>query len=415
MLTARADRGRLQAAVDALAGCIDPDAPGFTRQALTPAEVATRPTVLRLFAEAGLETRTDGAGNVIGRLPGRTSAPPIVTGSHVDTVWGGGRFDGIVGVVGALEAVRVLREADVTLLRDLVVTAFYGEETNAFGLSCLGSRAVTGQLRPEHLAMTSANGARLADAFASVGIDPSAALDAAWRTPLAAYVELHIEQGPLLEEAQADIGLVERIVGIERFVATFEGRADHAGTTPMHVRQDACTAAAEALLALEDLAVTSDALLTPGRLTARPGYTNVVPYLAELVFEARSGDERFLGALPAQCQAVLSRIERTRRVRARLSRLPHDEVVAMDAHLIVHADRATRERGARAVRLLSGATHDAAFLSRLAPATMLFVPSLGGRSHCPEESSDLGAIALGVEVLAELIARIDGAAHAVGS
>ena len=183
----------------------------------------------------------------------------------------------------------------------------------------------------------------------------------------------------------------------------------------MGVRRDACTAAAQALIALEEVALDNDALLTPGRIHSRPGYTNVVPFLAELLFEVRSGDERFLRQLPLHAQAVLERIERTRRVRGQLSRLPHDDVVAMDASLIAHAHGAAQDLGARSVSLLSGATHDAAFLSRLGPSAMVFVPSVGGRSHCPEEHSDLGAIALGVDVLAHMIARLGGSPAPVAS
>ena len=233
----------------------DSDRPGWTRRALSEFDVSGREFARRLMRQSGMDTRIDGAGNVIGVLPGRLGGRQIMLGSHTDTVDGGGRFDGIVGVLGAIEVVRLIQEHDIRVDHDLVVVVFFNEEPNDFGLFCVGSRAMTGQVDRQTLAITDPTGRTLADALPDSRIDPDDFLSAAYDfNPVTAFLELHIEQGPELERAGRQIGVVETITGINHFRALFTGRQDHAGTTPMDVRADAGCAAAGTVLAVESIA-----------------------------------------------------------------------------------------------------------------------------------------------------------------
>lgn len=289
MLEVRASPERLAADIAALAATRAPDQPGYTRRAFSKHELEGRALVSVLMRNAGLTVSIDAVGNVIGRLAGANDGPALVTGSHIDTVDGAGKFDGVIGVVGAIEAVRVLRERNLVLDGELRVVAFCAEESNRFGLSCIGSRGLTGALSQADMALESPDEETLAAAMEGNGADPDALADAAWSSgEVRAFVELHVEQGPILEASAVDIGVVESIVGIRRGSVIFHGRRDHAGTTPMEHRHDACTAMSECIVRIEQFAIDEGAVATPGRVAALPGETNVVPYRAELTFEVRS-------------------------------------------------------------------------------------------------------------------------------
>jgi beta-ureidopropionase / N-carbamoyl-L-amino-acid hydrolase len=235
---------RLAADLALLAG-IREDGPGWTRRAFGAPDREGRHEVAALMRGAGLETHIDEAGNVIGVLAGDgpSGGPALVTGSHTDTVAEGGRFDGVAGVIGAIEAVRLLVESGVRLHHDLRVVDFFGEEPNDYGLSCVGSRALAGTLLPAHLDLPSRRrdgGDQLGQAVIRAGGDPDRALRIGWAPgSVLAYLELHVEQGPHLEALGVPLGVVTTIVGIQRFEVTFRGRADHAGTMPMGRRHDA--------------------------------------------------------------------------------------------------------------------------------------------------------------------------------
>ncbi|WP_016905913.1 hydantoinase/carbamoylase family amidase, partial [Streptomyces xiaopingdaonensis] len=247
------NRARLHARLEELATFHDPDFPGWSREVFSNPYRASRDWVRRQMADAGLEPVVDPAGNIIGRLPGRSSgSPALVTGSHTDTVRQGGRFDGIVGVIGGVEVAQRLRETGTQLEHDLLVVDFLGEEANEFGISCLGSRSIAGILKAEHLERTDNAGVRLGDAMERFGLDPQAALRQAWRPQdVHAYAELHVEQGPLLERSGTGIGVVTAIAGIDRLLVHFAGQAGHSGTTPMADRHDALVSAAAAVLTVE--------------------------------------------------------------------------------------------------------------------------------------------------------------------
>jgi N-carbamoyl-L-amino-acid hydrolase len=356
--------------------------------------------------EADLRVETDTAANLIGRLPGAGGLPgAIVTGSHTDTVHGGGRYDGIVGVLGAIEAVRCLRAAQLELRHDLVVVDFLGEEPNDFGLSCVGSRAISGALDEGHLALLGPDGLSLGEALASAGGEPSALASARWPDDLHCYVELHIEQGPVLEQARVPIGVVTGIAGIHRLLARIEGQPDHAGTTPMSLRRDALSGAAEVALAIERLA--AGGVATTGRLEIRPGALNVVPAQADLWAEARSAREEWLDNFGRAIADEIEAVGARRHLGMTLSWISREAPVDVTEWVADAIDEAARSLGVEPLRVPSGAGHDASHMARLGPMGMIFVPSRAGRSHCPEEWTDLEDVCRGIAVLGESLLVCD--------
>jgi N-carbamoyl-L-amino-acid hydrolase len=384
------------------------DAPGWTRQVFTDPDRAGRERVAALMREIGLETHIDAAGNVIGRRRGSgAQRGSLVTGSHTDTVLGGGRFDGMVGVLGAIEVARLLSESGIELQRDLVIVDFVGEEPNEFGLSCVGSRALAGTLTPQHLGFVDDGGRTLAQAIRGGGGDPDAALRLSWSPKdVHSYFELHIEQGPYLERLGRSIGVVTGIVGIQRFRTHIRGRLDHAGTTAMDDRHDAGLAAAEAMLAVEGLALDG-AVATTGRIELEPGATNVVPGSALLNSECRSIDPGWFPSFMAGLNERFVSIAERRGVEVDVTWLTLEPPTPMDAWSMSTVLAAARLVGHEVVELASYAGHDAVQMANLGPSAMIFVPSRGGRSHCPEEWTDLKDLAAGVATLATSLVLAD--------
>ncbi len=399
--------GRFTRDFETLSSYRDPDAPGWTRRVFSATDRAARQWVAGQMTDAGLEVKTDAAANLLGTLPGSGRLPrAIVTGSHTDTVHGGGRFDGIIGVLGAIEAVRCLGEAGIRLDHDLVVIDFLGEEPNDFGLSCVGSRAVAGALAEDQLELAGPDGRRLREAVAEAGGDPAAIPGMRWKPGrLHCFLELHIEQGPRLENAGVPVGIVTGIAGIDRLLARFEGQPDHAGTTPMSLRRDALLGAAEAALAIERLA--GDAVATVGRLAIRPGAHNVVPGEADLWAEARSDDEQWLAGFGRGVEEEVTAIGARRNLSTSLRWISRERPVRATGWVADTVAGAAASLGMRALALASGAGHDAAHMARLGPMGMIFVPSRGGRSHCPQEWTDLEQVCRGIAVLAESLRLAD--------
>jgi N-carbamoyl-L-amino-acid hydrolase len=357
--------------------------------------------------DAGLEVRVDTAGNIIGTRAG-SSQKSLVTGSHTDTVPGGGRFDGPVGLLGAIEAARCLHESGHALRHELRVVDFLGEEPNEFGLSCLGSRAVAGTLTTEHLAARDASGTTLAEAIEAMGGDPRRIAQSAWAgRDIGAFVELHIEQGPVLEAAGVALGVVSGIAGIERLHAMFNGQAGHAGTVPMDARHDALCAAADMVVALESLASGGGGVGTAGRIEVLPGAANVIPGHVEVWCELRSIDATWLDERRRLLEEAILRGGRRRGVATSLERLSRTEPVVTSETVRSAIVEAIANLGLRFVVLPSGAGHDAVQMAHLAPIAMLFIPSAGGRSHCPEEWSAPDHIEAGAAALLATLLVLD--------
>ena len=401
------DQARLQTDLAALAEFRDPNSPGWTRRVFSEPYVRSREWVAGRMRDAGLEVSQDASGNLVGTLAGH-GGPALVTGSHTDSVAGGGRFDGPVGVLGAIEAARCIRDAGRKLRHELRVVDFVGEEPNDFGLSCVGSRAVAGRLTAEHLASRDPGGQTLAEALESMGADPRRIAEAAWTVgDIRAFVELHIEQGPVLEQAGVPLGVVSGIAGIERVVASFDGQADHAGTTPMNARHDALCAAADAVLAVESLASEGEGVGTAGRIEVLPGALNVIPARAQVWAEFRSVDGAWLDSRRARLEEAVLEAGHRRGVKATVRRLTRTEPVVASDEVQAAMKEAITNLGLGHVSLPSGAGHDTVQMARLGPVGMLFVASVGGRSHCPEEwttPEDLGA---GVSALLATLLVLD--------
>lgn len=403
---------RLWADIMQLAAFTEPDRP-YTRRAFTEVYQAGRRWLAARMQEAGLAVRVDAGGNLIGRWegtePGRS---PLMLGSHTDTVLDGGRFDGVAGVLGALEAVRALREAGVRLRHPVEVVDFLAEEPSDYGPSCIGSLALTGGLAPEMLAEVNPAGETLAEGIRRMGGEPRS-LSAPLRRPgdVAAYVELHIEQGPVLEQRGVPIGLVTAIASMEWHSVTLEGQPGHAGTTPMELRRDALAAAAEVILAVErtgrELATGGHCVATTGRLLIEPNNVNVVPGKAELTVDVRSHDPRRLAQAWADIRTAIEGISQTRGVRWTSRCLGRAEGAAADPQVMEALEVAAHELGYPVLHLASGAGHDAMHLARIAPMGMLFIPCRGGLSHCPEEWSSPDDVARGTQVLAVALQYLD--------
>jgi N-carbamoyl-L-amino-acid hydrolase len=402
---------RIAEDISELAALTEPDRP-WTRRSFTPMFRAGREYLTRRFQAAGLQTRIDAAGNLIGRRPGtRPGAGTILLGSHSDTVPGGGRFDGVAGVSAALEVARTLGDKGIALAHDLEIIDYLAEEVSAFGLSCIGSRGLAGQLTPEMLARETA-GRTLAAAIAEVGGEP-AAIGAPLRTDLKACLELHIEQGTVLEEAHEDIGVVTAIAGITRIEIVVAGRADHAGTTRMGHRRDALAAAARLVTGVEALAIEkargpTHFAATVGEFEIEPNAANVVPARARLLIDARAESRPVMETFVAEVAALARDV-------ATATGCAIDPPVTIsdnlptpgDPDVLQTLDEAAEAVGARHRRMASGAGHDTAWMARLARAAMIFIPCQGGRSHTPEEFAETADIALGAEVLLEVVKRLD--------
>jgi beta-ureidopropionase / N-carbamoyl-L-amino-acid hydrolase len=411
MITINADR--LWSRIEALSRFTDPDKP-WTRRAFDSRFAQGREWLEQEFKGAGLSVEIDAGGNLIGRTMGtKPGLGALVAGSHSDTVPSGGRFDGMLGLLAALEAAQSIREQHISLLHPLEVVDFLAEEPSDFGLSCIGSRSWAGVLTATDLERTLPSNVTLASAIESVG-GYAGKLDVPIRNRdnVSAYVELHIEQGVVLTERKAAIGVVSAIVGIRRYEVTITGRADHAGTTPMPLRRDALVGAAEFIRAVDQLARVRPAespylVATIGKLSLEPNAINAVPGSVSMILEMRSTDE---AALLSFEQALWERTEgelHERGLGLSRSRLSETLPTTCSEQIQGAIEEATRALGLNSTRLPSGAGHDGVFVARLAPMGMVFVPCREGRSHAPEEWADPDDCANGARVLAETLILLD--------
>jgi N-carbamoyl-L-amino-acid hydrolase len=403
----RADR--IAADIDALAAITEPGRP-WTRRAFTPMFLEGRKWLEKAMQDAGAVTRIDAAGNLIGTIPGkRPELGTIMLGSHSDTVPDGGRFDGIAGVVAALEVARGMRDRGMVLQHTLEVVDFLAEEVSIFGVSCIGSRGMSGTRPAEWLTRTS-DALTLEQAVAQVGGDTRLP---AWRDDIKAFLELHIEQGPVLQDEKLDVGVVTAIAGITRIEIIVEGRADHAGTTPMGSRKDALTTAAWIALGVEELAralASGEAhfAATVGEFEMTPNAANVVPARVRMLIDARAERrddmDRFVDELDRGVAAIAEKTG----VTVSVPRIVSDnQPTPCNAELLDVLDAACETAGASHRRMASGAGHDTAWMARITRAAMIFVPCRDGRSHAPDEFATTDDIALGAAVLLDAVLALD--------
>jgi N-carbamoyl-L-amino-acid hydrolase len=385
-------------------------ADGVSRVAYSDADVEGRRYVMGLMKAAGLEPRIDPAGNIFGRRGGAdASRPPILFGSHIDSVPSGGNFDGDLGSLAALGAIEALDRAGLRTRHPLEMVVWAHEEGVAFGRGLAGSRIVAGDLKPEDMDQVW-NGLRRRDGIRKIGGDPDRIVDAR-RTPgsWTAYVELHIEQGATLERAGVPIGVVEGIVAIHRHQAVIAGFANHAGTTPMAERQDALVAASHLTIAVREI-VTTEAgrqVGTVGHLEVTPNAPNVIPGVVRMTIELRDLSPERLRKLAEEIRARAAAIASGTKTTIEIRQSSENPPAAAAAGVQEAIERAAGALALRAMRLPSGAGHDAQMMAQLAPMGMIFVPSVGGVSHSPKELTSWTDCANGANVLLRSILDLD--------
>jgi ureidoglycolate amidohydrolase len=410
------DLSRLLSELETLASFSDAPAPAVTRVVFSAQDLAARAYLRKLFSEAALELRTDAVGNTFARWTGTDpSLAPVATGSHTDAVPHAGRYDGTVGVLGGLEAMRALQRSGFRPRRPIELLVFTSEEPTRFGIGCLGSRMLSGTLWPEDARLLKdGEGQSLEEILRQAALDGSFDVGSLEKVRLAkdyyhAFVELHIEQGPLLERRGIPVGIVTAIAAPAALRVTIEGVGGHAGAVLMPERRDAFLAAAEIALAVESTAKatrSADSVATTGVCNVFPGAVNSIPSRAVLEIDVRDIDlarrDGMLSAIRAACETVAAK----RQVRVEVE-LINADAPAQASPLVTEALTASCQAlGIEFMPMVSRAYHDSLFMSRIAPTGMLFSPCRNGVSHRPDEYAAPEDIRRGVQVLASTLARL---------
>jgi N-carbamoyl-L-amino-acid hydrolase len=378
---------------------------GVSRVAYSEADRQGREYVMSLMRAAKLDVSVDAAANMIGRRAGSANLPPLLFGSHVDTVPEGGNYDGVVGSLGAIEVAQTMAEKNVVTRHPLELVIFQNEEG---GL--IGSRAMDGELTEKELELVSRSGKTIREGITFLGGDPSKlAAVRRKRGEIAAYLELHIEQGGILEAEKINIGIVEGIVGINWWDVTIEGFANHAGTTPMNKRQDALLAAAKFIEAVNRVvnSVPGRQVGTVGRIQALPGAPNVIPGKVVLSLELRDLDATKIQMLYGKIRAEAEQIATASGTKFDFKEINVNIPAPTDPRIREVISESAKELGLTTKLMPSGAGHDAQDMARLAPVGMIFVPSVGGISHSPREFSTPQDIENGANVLLHTLLKLD--------
>lgn len=402
---------RLIAELMTLAKISEAEPPVVTRVLFSEADLRARAYVINLCKQAGLVVHEDAIGNTFARWEGTDPAlPSIATGSHIDAIPNAGLYDGCVGVLGGIEAIRVLKERGFTPRRSIELVIFTAEEPTRFGIGCLGSRMMAGALSPAPArALRDKDGHGLDEARSAAGFNGTLESVALPAGRFHQFIELHIEQGPLLEREALDLGLVTHIAAPACVRVSIEGEGGHAGARLMPGRKDALTAAAELILALESAAKSTgavDTVATVGVCEVFPGAVNSIPSRVRLETDVRDIDgarrDRVLDLLFASCKEVAQR----RGVAITTELVNADPPATCDEAILDALEQAARAVGKTYRRMVSRAYHDSLFMARIAPVAMLFIPCRGGVSHRPDEYASPEWIGSGVHVLAQTLATL---------
>jgi allantoate deiminase len=379
---------------------------GVWRTAYSPEWRQAQDLMARWYEEAGLEVREDAVGNVWGRLEGSEPGGVIASGSHIDSQTPGGRFDGALGVISALVAVRTLRERYGQPLRTLEAVSLCEEEASRFhAANFWGSRAMIGGIAPdEPERLLDFDGVPIGEAMRSVGLDPTR-IPEARRDDLDCWIELHIEQGPVLEEAGIPIGVVDAITGIRHYVVTLVGRSDHAGARPMPTRLDAMAGAAEIVNAVIGVAleIGPPSVTTVGRMDVEPNLPAAVPERVVFTVDSRHPNQTVLDEQHARQEQLMREIAARRGLDVSWTTPLDLPASPCDPYVVSALELAATRQGAPYLRMHSGAGHDTQNMARIARTAMLFVPSRGGRSHTPAEFTETGHAVTGINVLADAL------------
>src|ERR1700676_3268102 len=407
------EKDRLISEIEELSLISDAEAPAVTRIAFTPTDLRARAWCLARCKEAGLMVRQDAIGNIFARWNGQDpTAAAVATGSHIDAIPDAGKYDGVVGVLGGLEAIRALRQSGFSPQRSIELILFTSEEPTRFGIGCLGSRLLSGSLSADAAKkLTDKDGASIEQVRRAAGFQGELETVKLPAGHYEAFVELHIEQGPLLEQKQVPLGIVSKIAAPSSFRISIEGAGGHAGGVLMPERRDALCAASELILAIEHQSKASgtpDTVATVGICEVFPGAVNSIPSRVHLTADIRDTDlqrrDSLIAAVEASCHAIAAK----RRV------MIHQELVNADApgdcaaNIVETLSDSCRKHGLNFLSMVSRAYHDSLFMSRIAPVGMLFIPCRNRYSHWPDEYASPEDIARGTLVLAETLASLAG-------
>ena len=406
----RIDRKRLERSIEELGRIGETARGGLTRLALSDQDKETRDRMVAWMGEAGLRVTIDRMGNIFGERAGTGALPPVLMGSHVDSVPTGGKYDGQLGVLCVLEVIRALNDGTVRTRHPVTLAIFTNEEGARFQPAMIASGVMAGKISLEDAYNAcDKDGIRLVDALERIGYlgpEPCVA------RPFRAYLELHIEQGPFLEEEGRSVGVVEGIVAISWSRLAIHGVQDHAGPTPMRMRHDALVAAAEVVTGVRRIAreIGGDLVTTVGNLTVSPNIVNAIPGRVTLSIDMRDPENATLDRALPLLDALVKKACESEGVRYELEHYWRVPYTPFDADVVAAVERAAQQTGAPYRRIRSGAGHDAQYMAAIGPAGMIFVPSRGGRSHCEEEFTPIDDIEHGANTL--LLAALELAGRA---
>ena len=374
------------------------------RLALTDEDKAARDLLCRWIREAGLELKIDAIGNIFGVLPGPAGGDPVMAGSHIDTVRNAGMFDGCVGVLSALECLRTVKENGLPHRAPLAVAAFTNEEGARFHPDMMGSLVFSGLEKAEDMyASIDDSGLSVGEELERVGYKGK---DDVARPR--AYLEYHVEQGPFLDARGVQLGVVTGIQGINWWHGRFVGQANHAGTTPMDMRHDALLALSQLHVRVTELARRTGACFTIGRARPEPYVVNIVPGEVAFSMDLRHPDPTILDQLNRAVVGAMNQAAAENGLVLEVEQTADARPVTFDPAMVDRVERCAEARGLTHARLVSGAGHDAQMMARVVPTAMIFVPSIGGLSHCPEERTEMPDVCAGAEVLLDCLLELAG-------
>ncbi|WP_413378869.1 Zn-dependent hydrolase [Alkalihalobacillus sp. 1P02AB] len=381
---------------------------GNTRLSLSKEDLLARELLIKLMKEVGLSVKVDAVGNIIGRLEGANpKAPVVMTGSHIDTVYQGGKFDGTLGVLGAIEAVRRLKELEIQLEHPIEVVSFTDEEGTRFGTGYIGSRAMAGELKLPTLELKDDSGITLFEALKTAGLEPEKFKECIReKKELKAFIEMHIEQGKVLEENHLAVGVVTHIQGPVWLQVELVGSTDHAGATPMHMRKDASLAMAEMMLAVEQMAIKYDGVGTVGKLHIEPGGVNIIPGRAEFSVDMRHVDYKKRAEMIEELHLLFKEISERRGVLVKVEVNKEVDPATCSPALVQSIVDTCGELKIPTMTLPCGAGHDSLMMTKITEMAMIFVRSKGGISHNPLEWSSIEDCTTGTEVLFQTLYKL---------
>lgn len=406
----QSNRNRIKTILEELSLFTATPGAGTTRLSYSPEDQLARTYLKKQMKQVGLKVREDAVGNIYGRLEGKdASLPAVMVGSHFDSVPNGGSFDGPAGVVTGLEVAALFQENQLQPVYPLEVIAMVEEEGSRFGSGLLGSRMLAGQVSAENLtSMKDKDGISVNEAMLALGFNGNQ-LTEARRTAkdVKAFIELHIEQGPVLEEAGEDVGIVETIVGMTEIKVTITGRAGHAGTTPMNARRDALAATVQIVADLPQLAMNAAVatVLTIGKLTVYPNGANVIPNAVVFTVDVRSKSEACVQSVIQQVKTIIQ-TKTPKGITAEIEEMLYEKPVQLSEEIHQQLRANSEALGLKSRSMVSGAGHDAMIFAGFTEVGLVFVPSKDGLSHTPEEWTDYEQIQKGIEVVYETVKQL---------